>query len=160
MNEAYLLLGSNLGNRKTNIDKAVEKIKEQAGVIITTSSIYETEPWGTDAPLSFYNQVIIIKTLLSAERLLDILLKIEKEIGRLRTEIKNEPRIIDLDILFYNKEIIKRQNLEIPHPRLHLRRFVLVPLYEIAPLFFHPLLAKSISELLNECGDDSWVKKL
>lgn len=160
MNEAYLLLGSNLGNRKYTIDSAVNKIKEQAGVIITTSSIYETEPWGTNASLSFYNQIIVIKTLLSAKRLLTVLLNIEKQLGRIRTEVKNDPRTIDIDILFFNDDIISQQDLEIPHPRIHLRRFVLEPLKEIAPLFIHPVLNKSINELLDECNDDSWVKKI
>jgi 2-amino-4-hydroxy-6-hydroxymethyldihydropteridine diphosphokinase len=160
MNEAYLLLGSNLGNRKKTIDSAIEKINEQAGKVTLASSVYETEPWGTNAPPPFYNQIVVIKTPLTAERLLPVLLGIENDLGRVRTEIKNSPRTIDIDILFFNNEIISEKDLEVPHPRLHLRRFVLVPLSEIVPAYCHPVKKKSLSQLLEECPDNRWVKKL
>src|SRR6187455_774812 len=159
MRTAYLLIGGNLGNRKENLSKAVSLINEQCGPLTRSSSIYETEAWGnTDQP-SFLNQALEISTSLNARQLMRKILKIEKEMGRVRKE-KLGPRIIDIDILLYENEIHDLRFLKIPHPEMHNRRFVLVPLVEIAPTLQHPVLKKTIAELLEECPDNLEVKKI
>ena len=159
MNSVFLIVGGNLGNRKKNLQTAATLIDEQVGTIIQSSKIYETEPWGlTDQP-AFYNQVHLVKSKLDAETIIDTILKIEKKMGRVRT-IKNAARIIDIDILFFNEEIINEPNLVIPHREIPNRRFVLMPLNEIAPLLIHPVLKKNISELLSTCKDQLKVAPL
>jgi 2-amino-4-hydroxy-6-hydroxymethyldihydropteridine diphosphokinase len=158
MNQAFLLLGGNLGNRKTNLTKAREMIKKQCGIISNLSSLYETAAWGkTDQP-AFLNQAIEIKTLLDAKQLMKCVLQIENDMGRKRTE-KYGPRIIDIDILFFNDEKYNDDFLKIPHPELPNRRFALIPLEEIAPGFKHPVLKRSVSQLLKESPDKLEVKK-
>ena len=124
-----------------------------------TSSIYETAAWGKTDQQNFLNQVIEISTNLSSTALLERILAIEKQIGRIRKEMWGE-RIIDIDILYYANEVIKSQRLVIPHPYLHERRFTLEPLHEIAPNFVHPVFNKTTSSLLNECKDRLEVKKI
>ena len=159
MNSVFLIVGGNLGNRKKNLQTAATLIDEQVGTIIQSSKIYETEPWGlTDQP-AFYNQVHLVKSKLDAETIIDTILKIEKKMGRVRT-IKNAARIIDIDILFFNGEIINEPNLVIPHREIPNLRFVLMPLNEIAPLLIHPVLKKNISELLSTCKDQLKVAPL
>ncbi|GAC1383773.1 MAG: 2-amino-4-hydroxy-6-hydroxymethyldihydropteridine diphosphokinase [Ginsengibacter sp.] len=159
MNEAYIILGGNLGDISVNLTTARESIEEKAGVIKNKSGLYRTAAWGkTDEP-SFLNQVIQIETPLSPNSLLDILLQIELKMGRVRT-IKNASRIIDIDILFYNDEIINSSNLIVPHPEIVNRRFVLVPLNEIARTLIHPVLKIAVSELLKNCKDELPVDKL
>jgi 2-amino-4-hydroxy-6-hydroxymethyldihydropteridine diphosphokinase len=158
MNQAFLLLGGNLDDRKQNLAKAGELIQKQCGTISHLSSLYETAAWGkTDQP-AFLNQAIEIKTPLSAKELMKCILKIENDMGRTRIE-KYGPRIIDIDILFFNREIYDEDFLKIPHPQLQNRRFALIPLEEIAPSFKHPVLKKSVSQLLKECRDKLEVKK-
>ena len=157
MNTAYLLIGGNLGKKKENLSKAQLLIEENCGQITNISSLYETAAWGnTDQP-SFLNQVLELSTILNARQLIRRLLKIEKVIGRIRSE-KLAPRIIDIDILFFNKEINNLRFLKTPHPEMKNRRFVLVPLAEIAPSFIHPVLNKTIVQLLDECPDKLEVK--
>ena len=159
MRTAYLLIGGNLGNRKENLSKAVSLINEQCGSVIGSSSIYETEAWGiTDQP-SFLNQALKISTSLNARQLIRKVLKIEEEMGRVRKE-KLGPRIIDIDILLFESEIHDLRFLKIPHPEMQNRRFVLVPLAEIDSTLQHPVLKKSIAELLEECPDNLEVKKI
>lgn len=159
MSKAYLLIGGNLGNRKENLSKAIELIKEYCGELTNSSSLYETAAWGmTDQP-SFFNQALEISTTLNARQLIRKILKIEKMMGRVRKE-KLGPRIIDIDILFYENEVQDIRFLKIPHPEIQNRRFVLVPLAEIAPGFHHPVLKKTITELLEECPDNLEVKKI
>ena len=159
MRTAYLLIGGNLGNRKENLSKAVSLINEQCGSVIGSSSIYETEAWGiTDQP-SFLNQALEISTSLTARQLMRKVLKIEEEMGRVRKE-KLGPRIIDIDILLFENEIHDLRFLKIPHPEMQNRRFVLVPLAEIDSTLQHPVLKKSIAELLEECPDNLEVKKI
>lgn len=159
MRTAHLLIGGNLGNRKENLSKAVSLINEQCGSLTRSSSIYETEAWGnTDQP-SFLNQALEISTSLSALQLMRKVLKIEEEMGRVRIE-KLGPRIIDIDILLFENEIHDLRFLKIPHPEMQNRRFVLVPLAELNPNLQHPVLKKTIAELLEECPDNLEVKKI
>lgn len=159
MRTAHLLIGGNLGNRKENLSKAVSLINEQCGSLTRSSSIYETEAWGnTDQP-SFLNQALEISTSLTARQLMRKVLKIEEEMGRVRKE-KLGPRIIDIDILLFENEIHDLRFLKIPHPEMQNRRFVLVPLAEINSSLQHPVLKKTIAELLEECPDNLEVKKI
>ena len=159
MRTAYLLIGGNLGNRKENLSKAVSLINEQCGSLTRSSSIYETEAWGnTDQP-SFLNQALEISTSLSAQQLMRKVLRIEEEMGRVRKE-KLGPRIIDIDILLFENQIHDLRFLKIPHPEMQNRRFVLVPLAEINSTLQHPVLKKTIAELLEECPDNLQVSKV
>ena len=159
MNIAYLLIGGNLGNRSANLQKAIHLIEQNCGQIVQLSAIYETAAWGlTDQP-SFYNQAIKLQTILEPETLMQQLLNIETEMGRIRT-IKLGPRIIDLDMLFYNQSILNTDLLVIPHPAITKRRFALLPLAEIAPELIHPVYSKTIELLLKECPDQLDVQKL
>lgn len=157
--EIYIALGSNLGDRLANIRKAIELMKREGIEIIDESSIYETEPVGYREQEWFLNSVIKGGTELSPRRLWKRLEKIEKSMGRER-EIKWGPRIIDLDILFYENKVLNGKQLQIPHPELHKRKFVLVPLKQIAPKLVHPVLRKTISELLRDLKDNSQVELL
>ena len=159
MSTAHLLIGGNLGDRKENLLTAISLINEQCGTLTRSSSVYETEAWGkTDQPL-FLNQALEISTSLNARQLMRKILKIEKEMGRVRKE-KLGPRIIDIDILLFENEIHDLRFLKIPHPEMQNRRFVLVPLAEIDPTLQHPVFKKTIAELLEECPDNLEVKKI
>ncbi|MFN0035987.1 MAG: 2-amino-4-hydroxy-6-hydroxymethyldihydropteridine diphosphokinase [Saprospiraceae bacterium] len=156
---AYLCLGSNVGNRAANLRSAIGLIEKNVGKIVKKSHIYETQPWGkTDQDL-FLNQVVMVNTTLDPRDILDRISRAERELGREQKE-KWGPRIIDIDILFYGKRIVRDKGLEIPHPELHKRAFVLVPMMEIAPDFEHPVLEKQIDELYMNCEDQSDVVML
>ena len=159
MHITYLLLGSNLGNSKSYIAAALSEIEAKLGRIVKSSSLYQTASWGKHDQPDFLNQVIELKTMLSPQDLLSGILSIEADMGRKRVE-KWGSRIIDIDILLYEDQIINEPDLSIPHPYLAFRRFCLMPLCEIAPEFMHPLLGKNIQELLLELSDDLLVKKL
>ncbi len=155
MSIAYLGLGTNLGDRKQKISKAIEAISLKMS-ISKQSSLYETTAWGyTDQP-DFLNQVIQVETNLSPIRLLNFLKKTEVELGRVEN-FRYGPRLIDIDILFYDDLIKTTSRLQIPHPRLPERAFVLVPLNEIAPGYVHPVLKKTIAELLAELPNKTGV---
>ena len=155
----YLAIGSNIGNRKDNLRAALALIHKEIGKIARESHLYETEPWGNTAQDPFINQVVMANTTLDPRDLLTALSRIERELGRDRGE-KWGPRVIDIDILFYGKRIIRDKGLEIPHPELHKRNFVLVPLMEIAGDMEHPILKKQIDELFMACEDLSEVVML
>lgn len=153
-NVAYLSLGSNMGNKKDNLERAILKILELKDTFVTKrSAIIETEPFGYKEQDDFLNACIEIKTLLFPKELLANLLRIEKEMGRER-KIKWGPRIIDLDIIFYNKDVIEDEELIVPHPYMEYRDFVLRPLEEIKASFVHPLLNKRISTLRKELEEN------
>jgi 2-amino-4-hydroxy-6-hydroxymethyldihydropteridine diphosphokinase len=162
MNEAYLCLGGNLGNCFITFKEACGYIEQKVGKINLYSSVYQSQAWGMNDAPDFYNEVIKFETKLSAQALIIALLDIEKKLGRERAEqIEGyQNRIIDIDVLFYNDEVIKTDTLEIPHPRLYLRKFVLEPLCEIAPDYIHPILKKSVTQLVAACADKGQIKKL
>jgi 2-amino-4-hydroxy-6-hydroxymethyldihydropteridine diphosphokinase len=160
MNKVFLGIGTNLGERAANLKEAVSKIDEIIGRVSRASSVYETEPWGFIAEEQFYNMVVETETALSPSGVLGAILMIEAQLGRLRTGEQYSSRSIDIDILFYNDIVMNEESLVIPHPHLHERKFVLVPLCEIASGFVHPVMNKTIAELLESCVDNSEVRKI
>ena len=158
MNKIYLLLGSNQQNPQKQLLLSQKLIAKKIGPIKRKSAIYQTAAWGNTNQPDFLNQVIIVETKLPAQQTMQIILQIEKKMGRLRT-VKNAPRIIDIDILFFNKEIINEKKLTVPHPQLQNRRFVLVPLNELSPNLKHPVIKKTIHQLFIHCPDKLNVKK-
>lgn len=159
MDGIYLLLGTNLGNKLSHLMSAIRFLKENHIKIIKFSSIYETEAWGYQQQPSFYNQTVQVSTQLSPEELLVKIKEIEKKIGRTKNE-KWKERIIDIDILYYDSEIIQTPDLQIPHPEIPNRKFTLLPISEIAPAFVHPISKKDQVQLLTECRDSLEVIKL
>lgn len=158
MAKAYLLTGSNLGDRIMLLEEARERLSVLAGDIGKLSSFYESPPWGYKSKSVFMNQALEINTMLSPQELLDTCLKIEEGLGRSRGYTREyADRPIDIDILFYDDLIIHEPRLSIPHPRLEQRRFVLVPLAEIAPDIVHPVHLTTVSELLESCTDPAEV---
>jgi len=158
MNVAFLLIGGNMGNREENLQTAKSLIQRYCGKITKSSSLYETAAWGkTDQP-AFLNQALQIETGLTAEELMHQILALEKMMGRERKE-RYGPRIIDIDILLFNDVQHDSSFLKIPHPEMQNRLFALIPLAEIAPTVHHPVLKKSISQLLKETPDKLEVKK-
>lgn len=156
---AYLLLGSNLGNREEYIQHSLKLIAERIGEIVLKSSSYETAAWGkTDQP-NFLNLAVAVDTQLSAEELLASVLEIEHFLGRVRIE-KWAARLIDIDIILYGNEVIDLgSRLQIPHREMQYRKFVMLPLVEIAPNLIHPILGKSMTEILSTLGDTLSVFK-
>ena len=159
MNKVYLLIGGNLGDRLSNLDMAKTAISQSVGKIIIHSSIYETAPWGNDNQPMYLNQVLLVDTILAPSQLMQKLLEIEASMGRVRNGV-NQPRSIDLDILYFNDQIINEEHLIIPHPRIHFRKFVLIPLNEIESNLMDPLHKKSVGQLLLECRDELEVHKI
>ena len=158
MNTVYLLLGSNIGDSEQKLSVAIDMIENNIGKITKCSSIYRTAAWGNEDQSDFLNQIVVTASSLPAAAILEQIFAIEKEMGRVRTT-KYAARVIDIDILFFNEEIIKAKNLIIPHTQIQNRRFVLIPLAEVAPLFKHPLLKKTAQELLLMCPDKLNVQK-
>jgi 2-amino-4-hydroxy-6-hydroxymethyldihydropteridine diphosphokinase len=159
LNSAVILLGSNLGDCLNNLKQAIELMRKCAAGVSATSDIFETEPWGMqDQPL-YYNQVILLETTDNARTLMHLLLEIEQEMGRHRIA-KWAPRLIDLDILYFNNEIINEEGLVVPHPRLHERRFTMAPLSQILPDFVHPVMKKSNLDILHSLTDELQVRAI
>lgn len=157
---AYLSLGSNKGDRIGFVQQATSLLNATDGIsLIRTSALYESEPWGMESETWFVNAVVEVKTTLSPQSLLAECQRIEAQLGRKRTEGEKgyQDRTIDIDILFYNKEIINDENLVIPHKFLHLRAFTLVPLLELIPNFEHPILHKTITQLHDDLENPEMV---
>ncbi len=161
MSAVFLSLGANIGNCPETFEKSIVLIKERIGTVVEQSPIYRSEPWGFECADWFYNQVIRCETTLSPETVLEKLLAIEKELGRTRNAGNTyESRNIDLDILYFDNTIVSFQDLHIPHKHLQNRKFVLLPLNDIAPDFVHPVLKKTTAELLKNCDDPSVVQPI
>jgi 2-amino-4-hydroxy-6-hydroxymethyldihydropteridine diphosphokinase len=159
MEEAYLLLGSNLGNSKKYLSDAIIQISDQVGLVSGRSSLYQTASWGKTNQPDFINQVLRVKTNLEPQQLLATILVIEESLGRKRTE-KWGSRTIDIDLLFYGDQMIREENLVVPHPFLHERRFTLLPLLELNPDLVHPVLNQTIKQLYHQLKDNLSVLKL
>lgn len=160
MGRLILLLGGNEGDPKKTFSSAYSLLTEEVGDIKDHSSFYESEPWGFEAEQNFINQVIEITTSLAPSEVLSVTQGIEKKLGRkLKTGNGYSSRIIDIDILFYDDQLIDIPGLTIPHPRLHLRLFTLLPLTEKWDDLIHPVSKKTIKQLLEECTDSAWVRK-
>lgn len=156
---AYLLLGSNLNNKLSQLNTALNSILAQSIIVKTFSSIYQTKAWGNVNQDDFLNVVFQVETKLTAKQLLENLLNIELQMGRIRGQEQWMPRLIDIDILYYNDEIIQLPDLIIPHPFLQKRRFTLIPLNELAPNFMHPVFNLTNAKLLELCEDECDVIK-
>lgn len=159
MEEAILLLGSNLGERERYLGQARNLITEKAGEITALSSIYESEPWGFEDKNQFLNQAIKISTQLSPQQLIETLLAIEQLIGRIRTG-QISSRVIDIDILFYGDQSIESEVLTVPHPRIAERLFTLLPLSDLTEKAILPILNKTAQELIDDCKDESEIFRL
>ena len=158
--KAYLSVGANIGEREKNIKEAITRLCDEAGRLVALSPLYETEPVGFETTDLFLNQAAIIETDLTPFELLDLIKEIERNMGRTRDEGRYVSRTIDLDIIFYECQIIDDERLIVPHPRMHERRFVLEPFCDIASDFIHPRFQMSVKELFNKSADNSKVKKL
>lgn len=148
-----------MGDRQLHLQHALKKIAGDTGSIVKISSVYETQPWGVTNQDDYLNMALQLKTQLSANDLFQKLQEIENSEGRTNAA-RNAPRTLDIDILFFDDVVMESDRLIIPHPRLQLRRFVLEPLDEIAPGIIHPILRKTVHELLQDCPDDKNVRRL
>ena len=158
--KVYLLLGGNIGDTKSLFAQTIKLIQTEVGDVVQKSSLYESEPWGFEHEQNFLNQVVIVETMLEPINLLDTTQQIEKEMGRVRKKSQYSERTIDVDILFYDNLVMESERLTIPHLMLHQRRFTLEPLVELSPNFIHPKKQKTLVELLHECPDKLFVKRL
>ncbi len=159
--KTVVLLGGNLGDSKALFAKAIRLLGENGFSLLTKSKLYRSSAWGYESENCYLNQVILFETEKDPQQLLKVTLVVEKELGRIRKIEKNyTDRPIDIDILYLNDQIIENDNLIIPHPRLHLRKFTLEPLVEILPYFIHPILKKDHKSLLLLCPDSNTVEAI
>ncbi len=159
MTRCYVLFGSNQGDKKALLERACALIEERCGMVVERSSDYLSEPWGFEAEEWFLNALIVVETELEPDRLMETLMQIERELGRVRHPEKAgySSRTADLDILYYGDHVVRTGKVTVPHPRLHQRRFALMPLCEVIPDFLHPEFNKSQQQLLENCSDESKV---
>lgn len=159
MTRCYLLFGSNQGDKKKLLDEACRLIEARCGMLVERSSDYLSEPWGFKAEEWFLNALLVVETELAPDDLMERLMEIENELGRVRDpHVKGyQSRTVDLDILYYGDRVIHTEKVIAPHPRLHLRRFALMPLCELVPDFLHPIFNRSQQQLLEKCSDTSKV---
>ena len=160
MHKVFLGIGGNIGNKQHNFQRAKELIEKELGKLVQSSEIYETPPWGFHSEDVFWNQVLVIETKLEAIELLWRIHKIEEQFGRKRGSEGYASRQMDVDILYFDDAFMETKNLIVPHPKIHERKFVLVPLCEIAPELKHPLRRLTSIEMLESCRDDSIVKRV
>jgi len=157
---AYLLLGGNLGNREENLEHAISLIGTNIGKLEAISSVYETAAWGKNDQPFFLNQAVAVKTSLPALQVLESALNIEQTLGRIRKEKWGE-RLIDIDLIFFGNEVIDIENrLQVPHPQMQFRKFVMAPLAEIVPQMIHPILGKTVLDIYENITDELAVRKL
>ena len=160
MTRCYILFGSNQGDKERLLEKACQLLQERCGLLVERSSTYLSEPWGFETDAWFLNALLVVETELEPDALMDALMDIETLLGRKRKAATKgyADRPIDLDILYYGDQVIQTTKVTAPHPRLHLRRFALIPLCEIIPDFLHPVFNQSQQQLLDRCTDASIVK--
>lgn len=160
MERVYLCLGGNVGDTRHYLEQAIGLIESRIGTVLQKSSIYWSEPWGFSAEQMFLNQIVVVETALESQIVLEHCLQIETELGRTRSGNGYEPRVIDIDIIFFGSQIIDTPNLKVPHPLMNRRNFVLQPLCEIAPDFVHPVFGLTVKQLAAVCDDKAVVKML
>lgn len=153
-------IGTNIGNRLLNIKTAIDEIKINLGEVINISAVYESEPWGFISKNWFYNAIIILKSNIYPQQLIEKLLEIEKTMGRERNEKGYVDRCIDLDVILCENFTICSKNITLPHPKMQERLFVLLPLYEVLPQWIHPRLKKNIYEMIQDCEDKGIIKRI
>ncbi len=158
MHTVILMLGSNLGNRKENLESAVSELEQRTGTIQHMSEVYETEPWGMESERTFYNQCISLSTILDPSGVLEQIRTIEQQLGRPPSRVKFTDRTIDIDILFFDDLVMSREDLVIPHPGIRDRRFVIIPVLEIYPEYIHPGSGESMKDILRSCKDMKEVR--
>ena len=157
MEAVYLCLGGNVGDTRNYLQNAVAMIGRRVGRVVSQSAVYQSEPWGFSAEQMFLNQIVVVETALEPQMVLERCLQIETELGRTRSGNGYEPRVIDIDIIFFGSRIIDSPNLKVPHPLMHQRNFVLKPLCEIASDFVHPVFGSTVKQLTAICDDKSEV---
>lgn len=159
MEKVYLCLGGNIGDTRNYLQNAVAMISRRIGRVVSQSAVYQSEPWGFNAEQMFLNQVVVAETELEPHAVLELCLQIEAELGRTRSGNGYEPRTIDIDIVFFGQQIISQPDLQVPHPLMHRRNFVLRPLCDVAADLVHPVLGLTVRQLADICDDKAVVRK-
>ena len=159
MEKVYLCLGGNIGDTRNYLQNAVAMIGRRIGRVVSQSAVYQSEPWGFNAEQMFLNQVVVAETELEPHAVLELCLQIEAELGRTRSGNGYEPRTIDIDIVFFGQQIVNQPDLQVPHPLMHRRNFVLRPLCDVAADFVHPIFGLTVRQLADICDDKAVVRK-